>query len=256
MDFFDTLNKAKGGHIFLSHSHDDIEIVRQIRNSLEESGFEPLCFYLKCLEDETEIADLIKREIDAREWFIFVDSENSRKSRWVTLEREYIARTNSKKIITIDINDAGSIAQSIQKIARNLRIYISYSAKDEPLARTIKHALEDKDYLVFFPPDSIPTGTHFTSAITGAITEAARDGCVLVLITENALHNDHMLNEIDLAFSQKGRIIPVVVGNADIQSNAALRYYLARYHYHYLSENPRRMEIRDLVDQIGRAITG
>ena len=86
--FFEKLRKTKGGYIFLSHSHDDIEKVRKIRNALEKDGFEPLCFYLKCLEDDDEIADLIKREIDAREWFVFVDSENARKSRWVTLERE------------------------------------------------------------------------------------------------------------------------------------------------------------------------
>ena len=62
-------------------------------------GFEPLCFYLKCLENDNEIADLIKREIDAREWFIFIDSENSRNSKWVTLEREYITKTNTQKNI-------------------------------------------------------------------------------------------------------------------------------------------------------------
>ena len=46
MDFFDKLNKSKGGYIFLSHSHDDIEKVRKLRNMLEDEGFEPLCFYL------------------------------------------------------------------------------------------------------------------------------------------------------------------------------------------------------------------
>ena len=77
-------NNIQGGYIFLSHSREDIEKVREIRNSLEEEGFEPLCFYLKCLTDDSEIEDLIKREIDAREWFVFANSENSRKSRWVT----------------------------------------------------------------------------------------------------------------------------------------------------------------------------
>ena len=44
-------NNIQGGYIFLSHSREDIEKVR---------------------------------EIDAREWFVFANSENSRKSRWVT----------------------------------------------------------------------------------------------------------------------------------------------------------------------------
>ena len=74
MGFFDKLNKTNGGYIFISHSHNDIEKVRKIRNLLEKDGFEPLCFYLKCLSNANEIEDLIKREIDAREWFIFVNS--------------------------------------------------------------------------------------------------------------------------------------------------------------------------------------
>ena len=75
MNFFDKFKKSnKGGYIFLSHSHDDIDKVRKIRNHLEKDGFEPLCFYLKCLEDDSEIEDLIKREIDAREWFVFINS--------------------------------------------------------------------------------------------------------------------------------------------------------------------------------------
>ena len=41
MGFFDNLEKSKGGYIFISHSHDDIERVRIIRNELEKFGFEP-----------------------------------------------------------------------------------------------------------------------------------------------------------------------------------------------------------------------
>lgn len=38
-----------GGWIFISHSHLDIDIVRRIRNKLEDRGFEPLMFFLKCI---------------------------------------------------------------------------------------------------------------------------------------------------------------------------------------------------------------
>lgn len=55
-----------GGWIFISHSHLDIDIVRKIRNKLEDRGFEPLMFFLKCLNDDNEIESLIKREINER----------------------------------------------------------------------------------------------------------------------------------------------------------------------------------------------
>ena len=98
------LGSDTGGYVFISHSHQDIVKVRQIRNAMEEEGFEPLCFYLKCLSDEDEIEDLIKREIDAREWFVY-----ARASGWVRKEREYIASLGSKQIITIDLEAAGSM---------------------------------------------------------------------------------------------------------------------------------------------------
>lgn len=44
MSFFEKLTKEKGAYIFLSHSHNDIKKVREIRNRLEVNGFEPLCF--------------------------------------------------------------------------------------------------------------------------------------------------------------------------------------------------------------------
>ena len=76
-------NGRDGGYVFISHSHKDIAEVRKLRNRLEENGFEPLCFYLKCLTDKDEVDGLIKREIDAREWFVYVDSPNARDSEWV-----------------------------------------------------------------------------------------------------------------------------------------------------------------------------
>lgn len=68
------MTNKEGGWVFLSHSHQDINKVRKIRNLLEQRGFEPLLFFLKCLTDDDEIEDLIKREITEREWFIYVVS--------------------------------------------------------------------------------------------------------------------------------------------------------------------------------------
>ena len=79
-----------GGWVFISHSHQDIDKVRKVRNHLERLGFEPLMFYLKCLSDEDEIEELIKREIDEREWFIYADSPMARSSKWVRAELVYL----------------------------------------------------------------------------------------------------------------------------------------------------------------------
>lgn len=248
MGFFDQLDKAKGGFIFLSHSHDDILEVRKIRNALEKDGFEPLCFYLKCLDDDSEIEDLIKREIDAREWFIFVDSENSRKSKWVTLERAYITATNCKKIFTIDLDDAHRIDDTLHKISHNLRIFISYSHKDEAFAKRLKDKLEEKDYMVF-SPDSIPAGSEYDDAATNAIVEASKDGAVIALITPNSIASRWVELEVSYAFQQGGNFIPVLLGDVAL-SGSFWRHLLATTQCHRLSENPTDNELDELVERI------
>ena len=61
--------------IFLSHSHKDVEKVRKIRDILEIIGCEPLMFFLKCLDDDNDkLEDFIKREIDARNIFLYCKS--------------------------------------------------------------------------------------------------------------------------------------------------------------------------------------
>lgn len=41
----------EGFWVFVSHSTKDFERVRLVRNALEDSGFRPILFYLKCLEN-------------------------------------------------------------------------------------------------------------------------------------------------------------------------------------------------------------
>ncbi len=80
----------EGVWVFVSHSNKDWEKVRQVRNLLEERGHRPLLFFLKSLDYETEVHELIRKEIEARKWFVLCDSENSRNSKWVQAEIEII----------------------------------------------------------------------------------------------------------------------------------------------------------------------
>jgi len=249
MGIFDRLKKSDGGYIFLSHSHDDIENVRRIRNALEKKGFEPLCFYLKCLSDDSEIEDLIKREIDAREWFIFANSENSRKSKWVTLEREYIARTDSKKILTVDINNDEEVEELLYKILHNLRVFISYSENDGSLlAKRLADELERNDYLVFQDEMNITVGSACAEVIVNVISEASKEGAVIALLTEKALSSSFVKNEIKLALNEGGNIFPVIVG--DIELPIDMKMLLAPYPHYKLSQNATDAEISKLVDEI------
>ena len=223
--------KKEGGWIFISHSHLDIEIVRKIRNQLESQGFDPLMFYLKCLNDDDEIESLIKREINAREWFIYVESENSVKSHWVQSERAYIAQLSGKKIFTIDVNQ--DISKQLEKITKQLKIYISYSHKDRPVYEAIKRALLKRDFLVFDDYD-IPIGVDWKTHIITGIAEAVRNGFVLLLYTEDASNSEWIQKEIAYAEAAKGKIIPIYIGDSAPQ-DLIWKYYLSglqSIHYH------------------------
>ncbi len=69
--------------VFLSHSNEDFSEVRKLRNIMEEHGLRPLMFFLKCLDSDPEIFDLIKREIDVRPRFFLCSSKNAALSKWV-----------------------------------------------------------------------------------------------------------------------------------------------------------------------------
>jgi TIR domain len=96
-------DNEEGAWIFVSHSLKDWNKVRNIRNILEEKGHKPLLFFLKCLNDDSEIDDLIKREIEARNWFILCESENTKKSKWVNAEIEFIKGLEGKVYEIIDL---------------------------------------------------------------------------------------------------------------------------------------------------------
>ena len=116
--------------VFISHSNKDFEKIIKVRNKLEKLRYKPLLFFLKCLEDDTEIFELIKREIEARDRFILCDSHNSRMSTWVQKEIDYIKSLHRPyEIIDLDADDS-VINECIERFDRRSSVYI-WSTSDE-----------------------------------------------------------------------------------------------------------------------------
>lgn len=105
--------------VFISHSTKDFDKVRIVRNALEEEGFRPILFYLKCISDDEEINSLLKREIDARNRFILCDSVNAQESKYVQSEVEYI-RSKNRMYEIIDLNQIEIGAPDIQEHVTSL----------------------------------------------------------------------------------------------------------------------------------------
>lgn len=110
--------------IFISHSNKDFQSIVRLRNKLESRGYKPLLFFLKCLDDDVEIFELIKREIQARDRFILCDSQNSRESQWVQREIEYIRSLNRPyEIVDIDAPDS-EIDAALDRYDRRTTVFI------------------------------------------------------------------------------------------------------------------------------------
>ena len=132
--------------VFISHSNKDFDKIIHVRNKLEALHYKPLLFFLKCLDDDKEIFELIKREIQARDRFILCDSKNSREYEWVQKEKDFIISLNRPyEIINLDGTDV-EIDESIKRFNQRSTIYIW--STDDKINEFVAKNFIDKAYRV------------------------------------------------------------------------------------------------------------
>ncbi|MBE0640234.1 MAG: toll/interleukin-1 receptor domain-containing protein [Bacteroidales bacterium] len=214
------LNKTNSW-IFISHSHRDMEKVRQIRNYLEKHGANPLLFFLKCLnDDDARLPELISDEILARNFFILCDSENARNSSWVQKEQAIVMNMGNIVKETIDLGqDIKSQYYKLDRICKKATIFISYAHQDRNIAEQIIQKLIQNDYSVWID-NEIEAGCNWSDEIHGAIDDAVERGFVMVLLSPASLTSQCLKSETEYALelaskSGKSNIIPVVISPFD-----------------------------------------
>ncbi|MGD0052935.1 MAG: TIR domain-containing protein [Vulcanimicrobiaceae bacterium] len=202
--------REDGAWIFVSHSTKDVERTRLLRNKLEALGHHPLLFFLKCLDDNAEVDDLIKREIASREWFLLCDSENARASGWVQREIEIIKNLPGKVFESVDL-DADLDTQLLQatKLTRRASVFISFTREDSVIAHEIAAIFRAHDYGVATSEDvaaSSPRGPldflHRPRAgdmIRKRIEDAADRGWIVFLVSEHTLRSK--ASRIEIAYA-------------------------------------------------------
>lgn len=206
--------------VFLSHSNEDYDKVRKVRNMLEEQELRPIMFFLKCLNDDDEIDGLIKREIDCRTRFILCDSENARKSKWVQREIEYIKSQHKPyEVIDLSRNDK-DIFDQLKEVRRRSKLFISYSSKDHAIASHIFSRLSKYDYNVLIDYNNLYRRNDHSLHIQNDIMSSVEKGYIIALLTENGLKSKWVNHEVHLACEydkthNTGRksVIPIVIGD-------------------------------------------
>lgn len=212
-------NSPPGAWVFVSHSNTDIAGVRAVRDELERMGHYPLLFFLKCISADDELDGLIKREIEARNFFLFCDSPSARESAWVRREVEHIQSLPHRVWRKVDL-EADAVAQlrAIRELSENATVFLSYSHVDSTTVAPIREALLAAEYRVWSDDDSLPSGLRWREQIEGGISQAIHDGFVIVFITPEALASQWVRHEIHLALDlatkdskAMGRIVPVLL---------------------------------------------
>lgn len=200
--------------IFLSHSHKDLEKVRKLREILESLDYEPLIFFLKCLDDSNEeLEDFIKREIDARNLFMYCKSKNAEDSIWVQKELEYIRKSNIKRLYTINIDlplnqTLVSLLQEIGNFIKRNTIFISgrQFAVDNELCEEIKDYLVGYGYNVIRYDRWGGYDEHDKD-----LKQTIQNGIFLPIITARYFESSFCMTELNYAIKGSGNIKPLVL---------------------------------------------
>ena len=232
-------NNNKEIWIFLSHSNEDYEKVRRVRNILEEMNMRPLMFFLKCLDDNDEIEDLIKREIEARTRFILCDSENARKSNWVTKEVDYIKELQ-KPYDIVDISATEeNIRNKLKNSFRKEHIFISYPRELLPAIDVVHQRLNKYDFCTsFIDKFDISGGIPLLDDFEDNIEKAVSNGHFISLLSQHSMIESRFSQyELDKALEY------------DSAHKSILAIYLDKESKSYFQNKLKQYECLDLSNQ-------
>ena len=197
--------------IFLSHSNKDFAKVRLIRNYLEENSCRPLMFYLKCLSNDDEIDDLIKREIDCRTRFIICDSENSQASKWVQSEVKYI-KSQQRSYETIDLSKSEEeIKAQLDKLVKSTQIFLSYSRSDYELVQAVYQHICKYDIRCFFDAEDLTSGNDFQNQVRHGIDLAKDFGFVVFFANKHSMSAKFVVSELQYSLDTGAKMLILLI---------------------------------------------
>jgi|SRR6266850_1634693 len=216
---------ANGAWIFVSHSNHDIEKVRRVRNALEDRGHFPLLFFLRSVTDDSELDTLLKREIQARTFFLLCDSPNASASRWVQQEVEFIQAQPDKISKQLYLDDPWETQMSVvDAISIKATAYLSYAADDRIEAEGLGAALREADYAVLGLTHSLSAGTDWQAQTERDIDDAIRNGVFLCFLTPERLNQKRSVHWFEVHYALQtmlrfpanyAPVVPVILQDYD-----------------------------------------
>lgn len=102
------------------------------------------------------------------------------------------------------------------------KLFISYSTKNQKIAKALCDYLERQGLRCWIAPRDIPSASNYAGEITRAIKSAE---AFLLIYSKDAGKSEHVKNEINLAINNTKRILPYCLDDSPYDDD--LEYYLA-----------------------------
>ena len=96
-----------------------------------------------------------------------------------------------------------------------MKVFISHSHSDAPVAATISKDLQERGFDVWDPDLNLLPGDNWAAEIARALEESQ---AMVVVLTPNSVTSSNVKREIEFALGSKNyrnRIIPVVIGGRE-----------------------------------------
>lgn len=222
--------KKANGWVFLSHSSNDYEDVKVIRNYLEENGFSAIMFYLKSLDDDSRkhlIEPLLQWEIEERNIFVSCNSESAQKSKWFLWEKSLAKSLPNKIYREIDMDrlkyERCTQLSKLDSLIKQATLFFLYSHKDNDKVNEVYDYLESIGFRTFKDTRNIKVGDNFEEKINKAITSTINKGAVLIFLSKNAIKSKWFWKEKSMALNQNAFIIPILLDKTPLWKFPAFR---------------------------------
>lgn len=208
--------------IFVSHSSDDIKQVRLVRNHLEETGGSPLLFHLVAVTDPDEFWPLIRREIEARNFFLYCESASAERREWVQRERaavDEVRRRRPVRIGSINVESEEIDFGQLDDFLAKTRVFPSFSHRDRETVEPFLIELSRAGFQVFSDKDDITFCEDWQTQIMRELEEAAKSGWVVAFLSSFSVQRPNIMMEIGAAKALGAKFLAVMIEKIDLPSD-------------------------------------
>jgi len=132
-----------------------------------------------------------------------------------------------------------------------MKVFISYSSKDEALASKLVEALEGAGLDAWYQKREVMPGDNWAEKIASGLKES---NAMVVLVTPDALESEAVQSSISYALGEKAfsqRLIPVIVGDSAEFPKDRIPWIFKRLHTVNLSKDG---ENEEQFKQIAQAL--